>query len=149
MPRVLFVEGHSATRQICSRLLRDEGYEVLEARNGRSALDLVKHNELDAVVTDWLLPDMDGFQFLNQLATHRPGPAVIFFSNQPHLCSGAAHTAKVTALIEKTEDVTQLLRALDAVCPPTKADGIEAALDRPHHLSHLQENAPLSLVPGR
>src|SRR5262245_11686789 len=102
MARVLFIEGHSATRRICARLLRDQGYDVIEARNGRYALDFLQRYELDAVVTDWLLPDMDGFQLLNQLADHSPALPVIVFSNQPHLCPGTARTAGVTALIEKT-----------------------------------------------
>ncbi len=116
MARILFIEDHSPTRRICSRILRDQGYEVVEARNGGSALDLAKNGKLDAIITDWLLPDMDGFQFLNCLQRQASPPPVIMYSSQPHLCPSSAHSSRVQALVEKTEDLTALLTALDTVC---------------------------------
>jgi len=123
MARVLFVEDHFSTRQICSRILRDHGFEVVESRNGRSALDLARRYEPDVVVTEWLLPDMDGLQFLDHLRRHDPAPPVIVFSNQPHLCPHATHTGRFQALIEKTEDLAELLAALDVVCSQADVRG--------------------------
>lgn len=138
MARILFIEDHSSTRQICSRILRDQGYEVVEARNGRCALDLAQRNELDAVVTDWLLPDMDGLQFLDCLCRHDAGPPIIVFSNQLHLCPNAMHIARVQALIEKSEKLTDLLAALDAVCHTSKPNRESDTPGLRHNLPHVE-----------
>ena len=116
MTRVLYVENHSPTRRICADILRDQGYEVVEARNGRCALECAQRYELDAVITDWLLPDMDGLYFLDRLQNRSPSVPVIVFSTQPHLCPNARHIAKLGAIVEKTESLANLLSALDAVC---------------------------------
>lgn len=116
MTRVLYVENHSATRRICSEILRDQGYEVVEARNGRCALECAQCYELDAVITDWLLSDMDGLYFLDRLRHLNPNLSVIVFSTQPHLCPNARHIVKLGAIVEKKESLANLLSALDAVC---------------------------------
>jgi two-component system, NarL family, invasion response regulator UvrY len=144
MTRVLFVENHSATRHICSDILRDHGYEVVEARNGRCALECAQHYELDAVITDWLLSDMDGLYFLDRLRRRYPSLPIIVFSTQPHLCPNARHIAKLEAIVEKTESLTNLLSALDAVCQASKpahcSDSTDWRLNRSHAQTtqHLQ-----------
>ena len=70
MKRVLIVDDSSVMRKIVERSLRQAGFtlgEVLEANNGVEALDLVRGNELDLILSDINMPIMDGLEFVRQL----------------------------------------------------------------------------------
>lgn len=87
IPRVLIADDDPWTRESLSFLLRDEGYEVLEAANGVEALDIL-HLSTDPllVILDLVMPQLTGFEVLRHIATdatlltrHR----YIVFSAQP------------------------------------------------------------------
>ncbi len=65
--RVLLVEDDEATRQRMHRLLVGEGWQVSEAENGRVALDRLAEFEPDLILLDLIMPEMDGFEFLEEL----------------------------------------------------------------------------------
>ena len=66
-PTVLIVDDDPATRDILSCMLSLEGYEVLEADNGRKALAVVKESAVDLVLLDVQMPEMDGFRSVRML----------------------------------------------------------------------------------
>ncbi len=66
--KILSVDDNEALRYSVVRCLRDAGYEVLEARTGTEALELVKEMP-DLVTLDVNLPDMHGFQVCRQIKT--------------------------------------------------------------------------------
>lgn len=57
---VVLVEDDELVRRYVSVRLRREGYQVHEAANGLSALEVIKHVSPDFVITDWNMPEMDG-----------------------------------------------------------------------------------------
>ena len=59
---ILVVEDNSATRKLMRVTLNAEGYSVLEAEDGQTALDLAAGREPAMVLLDCKLPDMDGFE---------------------------------------------------------------------------------------
>jgi signal transduction histidine kinase/DNA-binding response OmpR family regulator len=65
--RVLLVEDDEATRATIRQMLEREGWEVVEAENGRVALERVAARLPDAIVLDLLMPEMDGFEFVAEL----------------------------------------------------------------------------------
>lgn len=68
--RVLVVDDSRAMRMIVLRELRKAGYEtrdVLEAEDGRAALELVRQGGVDLVLSDWNMPDMSGLKLLQTL----------------------------------------------------------------------------------
>ncbi|HYK89988.1 MAG TPA: response regulator [Acidobacteriota bacterium] len=64
---VLVVEDESSTREMLHRSLEMEGWGVLEAVNGRVALDLLARRRPDLILLDLMMPEMDGFEFVEQL----------------------------------------------------------------------------------
>jgi len=62
---VLVVEDDAATRDQLERTLGKAGWQVLSAANGRLALELIKTTEPGLVLLDLMMPEMDGFEFLN------------------------------------------------------------------------------------
>jgi len=79
---ILLVEDEPAVRDLAQRILRRKGYRVVTAPNGQEALDFVKRHSgpLDLLVTDLVMPQMDGRELAQRLAALRPGLRVLFMS---------------------------------------------------------------------
>jgi len=79
---VLLVEDEEAVRAFASRALASRGYHVVEAATGVEALSAIEQNgsELDLVVSDVVMPEMDGPTLLRELRRRRPELKVIFIS---------------------------------------------------------------------
>src|SRR6187402_1143410 len=69
--RVMVVDDERINREIVSRLLSRNGYDVVCAVNGREATELVAQHELDLVLLDVVMPEMDGFECLRQIRNVR------------------------------------------------------------------------------
>ena len=68
--RTLIVDDSSVMRKIVQRALRQAGFamaEVLEAGNGFEALDILRQQPVDLVLSDMNMPVMDGLEFMRQL----------------------------------------------------------------------------------
>jgi class 3 adenylate cyclase len=66
-PLMLIVDDNEANRDILSRRLKREGYQVLVAENGQRALDMARERDLDLILLDVLMPQMDGIAVLREL----------------------------------------------------------------------------------
>jgi CheY-like chemotaxis protein len=67
MPGVVIVEDVPGLRRVLARILQDKGFTVFEAENGRRGLELVQAEAPSLVVTDMLMPDMDGLEMIRRL----------------------------------------------------------------------------------
>jgi len=70
-PRVLLVEDDETTRSMMRDILGGDGWQVFEAENGRVALGLIDEAAPDLILLDLMMPEMDGFEFLEALR-HQP-----------------------------------------------------------------------------
>jgi signal transduction histidine kinase/DNA-binding response OmpR family regulator len=78
---VLVVEDEDGVRRFVCAALRDLGYEVLEAAGARQALDLLSaHPEVALLVTDVVMPDMNGRDLADRAMQLRPGISVLFMT---------------------------------------------------------------------
>lgn len=67
MFRILVVEDDRGTRRLTEDVLLDAGYEPITASNGLEALDIMERKHIDLIVLDVMMPEMDGFELLQQL----------------------------------------------------------------------------------
>lgn len=65
--RILVVEDDSNIEQLVSFKLKNSGFEVFNANNGIKALEFLKTNTVDLIVTDMMMPVMDGRELVMQL----------------------------------------------------------------------------------
>lgn len=77
---ILVVEDHEDLRSYSTGVLRELGYRVLEAANGRSALEVLQAaTDVDLLFTDVVLPEgMDGRRLADEVQRRRPGVRVLF-----------------------------------------------------------------------
>jgi two-component system cell cycle sensor histidine kinase/response regulator CckA len=79
---ILLVEDEEGLRQLNARGLASRGYTVLEAGNGVEAIEVLEKSsgQIDLVVSDVVMPEMDGPTLLRELRTRNPGLKIIFVS---------------------------------------------------------------------
>jgi two-component system, NtrC family, response regulator PilR len=63
-PRILVVDDERSMRELMAIVLRREGYDVLLAENGRSAIELLEHERVDLLISDIKMPDVSGVDVL-------------------------------------------------------------------------------------
>jgi DNA-binding response OmpR family regulator len=115
-PKLLVVDDDPEITSSFEAILRSEGYEVVTAKDGREALELVRQAPFDLVLLDLLLPDMDGWAILQQIRDIRPSSRVVI------LCADVDAEGTIEAfrlgavdVLLKPPDVDKLLRFLDEV----------------------------------
>jgi CheY-like chemotaxis protein len=93
---VLLVEDSPTTLRLQTAAVEASGrFRALTAKNGRDALEALRVERVDAVVTDLQMPVMDGFQLIAELSTRYPGLPVFVLTAVPDL-------ARVDPLISKS-----------------------------------------------
>lgn len=117
--RVLLVDDEASVRKIVATMLRAHRYEVIEAASGPEALQLAKANAVDLVVTDLMMPEMDGESLI--IALREQGCKARYL-----LISGYGdRTIPEIPMLAKPFTAKQLLHAIDVVTasqPPRDVD---------------------------
>ncbi len=92
MKHCLVVDDSSVIRKVARRILEGFDFKVTEAEDGQKALDACKGDMPDAILLDWNMPVMDGFEFLQQLRKAPDGdkPKVVFCTTE----NDVAHIAR-------------------------------------------------------
>jgi two-component system cell cycle sensor histidine kinase/response regulator CckA len=108
--RVLLVEDEEVVRNFAARALKRQGYKVLEASTGVEALEVMEKNKgkIDLVVSDVVMPEMDGPTLLKELRKTNPGLKIIFVSGYPNDAFKASLGDEVFAFLPKPFSLPQL-----------------------------------------
>ncbi len=84
MRTCLVVDDSSVTRKIARRILEEMDFQIIEAEDGEKALEVCKRGLAEAILLDWNMPVMDGYEFLNNLRRMPGGdqPKVVFCTTE-------------------------------------------------------------------
>ncbi len=77
---ILIVDDEEIIRESLSFILKKEGFDVREAPNGKVALDLVKEQQFDVILTDIEMPEMRGIELLEQVTLVSPETNVVIIT---------------------------------------------------------------------
>jgi len=80
---VLVVDDEKTVCNSCRKILTQEGYKVDVALSGEEALNKVKANGFDVVITDWKMPEIDGFEVTRRIKKENPKIVVILITGYP------------------------------------------------------------------
>lgn len=69
--KVLIVDDFPAMRNAVRELMEKNGYEPLEANNGLEALAVMEKETVDLIITDLVMPEMDGFDFCEKIKSNK------------------------------------------------------------------------------
>jgi two-component system cell cycle sensor histidine kinase/response regulator CckA len=108
--RVLLVEDEEVVRNFAARALKRQGYKVLEAATGVEALEVMEKNKgkVDIVVSDVVMPEMDGPTLLKELRKKNPDIKIIFVSGYPNDAFKSALGDENFAFLPKPFSLPQL-----------------------------------------
>lgn len=113
--RILVIDDEKVIREGVERALGKRGYQITQAEDGNKGLELLKENEFDIVLTDLMMPGMDGFAVLDWIR-----------ENQPHV-----QVIVITGFATVTKAVTAMKQgAFDFVGKPFTPDYIRVVVDR-------------------
>jgi two-component system, chemotaxis family, chemotaxis protein CheY len=92
MKTCLIVDDSSVIRQVARRILEGLDFQIQEAEDGEQALDVCRRQLPEAILLDWNMPKMDGYEFLRMLRKLPGGdlPKVVFCTTE----NDVAHIAR-------------------------------------------------------
>jgi two-component system, cell cycle sensor histidine kinase and response regulator CckA len=121
---VLVVEDEAALREVTRRTLADNGYRVIVAGSGQGAIEAVtaSADRIDVLLTDVIMPGMQGREVAERICELQPGIGVLFMSGYTHgLLSTQGIIEPGINLIEKPFTEASLLTRLRAVIQSREA----------------------------
>src|ERR1700733_9528292 len=102
VPTVLVVDDEAAIRAIARRALEQAGYQVLEAGNGRAAIDLLAQGPVvDLLIADLNMPGLGGYEMVQRIRTTRPDLKVLYVSGHISRLMDARPLWEVKAFLNK------------------------------------------------
>lgn len=117
---ILIVENEVSNRILIERVLSTRGYRCLSASNGREALEILDHEQVDLILTDLSMPVLDGYR-ATQLIRARPGlaniPIVAVTAFALSDAGEAARQIGCTEYLTKPFKPRQLLEVVDRLLP--------------------------------
>ena len=80
MARILIIDDDLSIQQLFKQFLSGEDHNVLSASNGKEGLRLMKQQKPDLIITDIMMPEMDGLEVVREIRKTYPGLPVIAIS---------------------------------------------------------------------
>ena len=136
MKTILIVDDEAVIRDLCSRALK--GYNVVQAGNGQDALNLFDKGNIDVVLTDVMMPGMDGIELLKKIKQKEPTIVVIVmtgFAEKDVILN--ALKADADDFVSKPLNLLQLKTAIDKALVKKALKDEIASLKS---LDHLKSN---------
>jgi diguanylate cyclase (GGDEF)-like protein/PAS domain S-box-containing protein len=119
MAKILVVDDNAGNRKLVVTLLGREGHRMIEANDGADGLEAARAERPDLVISDILMPTMDGFEFVRRL---RADPklhdvAVVFYTAHYHETEARnlAESCRVSRVIVRSSGAVGIVRAVGEV----------------------------------
>ncbi|SRR5258707_3077858 len=98
---VLVVEDDRLNRNLICKVLRNEGHQIVEASDGAEALELLYAQRFDLVITDFVMPRLNGLKLVEHLHLLQPRLPIIFITGYLSTVSGKAILDNVAEFLPK------------------------------------------------
>jgi len=116
MSKILLVEDDKFSAEGLVDLLKSEGYEVEHAVNGKIAFDRLKEESFDLIITDIMMPELDGIKFLHRIrAVDLEVPVIVItaYDTTDHMM--AVYELGAVEILEKPFDIDLFLNLIKEV----------------------------------
>ena len=96
MTRILLIDDETGVRESVSRVLERAGFEVLAAENAELGLELLEENTIDVLVSDIIMPGMDGVKAIKTIRKSNPDMKIIAISGGGNFGPSAYQPTAIT-----------------------------------------------------
>ena len=116
---ILLVDDNKVSREAFGKILRLYGHEVLEASDATDALDILTKENVELIITDFVMPEINGVQLVERIRKDRPKTPILMMSG--YLTSEVAPmVSKDVEFIPKPVDVPLLLQTISRMVLPAQ-----------------------------
>jgi CheY-like chemotaxis protein len=123
MTTILLADDKKNIRKFCKQELEDEGYRVILARDGREAIKLAQKEPPDLVILDLCMPRFGGLDAIEPIRAIIPEVPIILFTANYEDCVKDCRSRHAVACVAKSEDLTELKRAIVRTLASQEANG--------------------------
>ena len=113
-PAILVVDDDKLVRHTLRQMLEHAGFTVILAAGGRQALRTFQERPIAAVVTDIMMPAMDGLRLIRELLTLQPSAGIVAISGAEKRLE-VARQVGAKAVLRKPIELTELVQAVRLV----------------------------------
>jgi len=129
---VLLADDDSSGRMVFRRVLEYEGYRVIEASDGEAALNVLKNEPIDLLLTDVIMPGMDGLELLERARQLQPRVrAIVMTGNKTNETVIGAFRNQACDFLSKPFHIEELLEAINTAMERDLSCLIEIISDKP------------------
>ena len=123
--RILIVDDDEAIRELLKEFFQDLGYEMTGAANGAEALTVISQHDFDCIISDHVMPDMNGLELLERLREQRKKVPFLMITGYP--------------TIETAVDVMKR-GAYDYITKPLQLEDVRIKVERALHTKGLEKS---------
>jgi len=119
MTTILVVDDEFLVADVVAFALEDEGYQVARAGNGRKAFDLLDQIRPALIITDYMMPVMNGLEFADAVRARLGGdapPIILISGAQAYI--GRTRGDLFTAVFDKPFRVSDIVASVQAIIGP-------------------------------
>ena len=113
MIKILLAEDDDSMREYLARALEKVGYEVKAVDRGTAALPLVESEHFDLLLTDIVMPEMDGIELAQRAAVIAPDMRVMFITGFAAVALKAGSSAPTAKVLSKPFHLRDLVAEVD------------------------------------
>lgn len=129
---VLLAEDNEPLRRLVSSELRGAGYQVVDVSNGESALKIIKEKSIDLMITDVVMPGINGIELLKRARELNPDiPAIITTGHGTPKTVIDAFKLQACDFLSKPFSIADLMEAIRAALGRSKPCGMEVVSAKP------------------
>ncbi|PCI62901.1 MAG: response regulator [Kordiimonadales bacterium] len=118
MAKILVVDDEENSRLSMRMVLKAQGHDITEASNGREAEEILETAEFDLVITDIIMPEKEGIEFIGDISQQFPGLRVIAITGGGPPREGANRKAAGTRILLSTASLLGADAVLDKPFDP-------------------------------
>ena len=123
MIRILLAEDDSVMREYLTRALERSGYAVTAVDRGTAALPLIEAEHFDLLLTDIVMPEMDGIELAQKVAEMAPSTRVMFITGFAAVTLRAGKTMPQARVLSKPFHLRDLVMEVDRMFESETATG--------------------------
>jgi DNA-binding NtrC family response regulator len=117
---ILLVEDDPPSSRALTLALKTAGHEVMNADNGTEALELLAIHDFELVITDLVMPNLNGLNLLNTVRLRWPHMPLILMSGYLRQDTGKATMEGIAAFLQKPIDPTTLIMTVERLLAKSK-----------------------------
>jgi DNA-binding response OmpR family regulator len=154
MLKILVIEDDPSILRLYGIILRKAGYETLEAQNGLDAWDIMEKEYVDLIITDVMMPEMDGYEFVRLLRETNPVmPVLMITAKEDFISKNIGFSLGADDYMVKPVDSDEMLLRVKAllrrsnIMSPRKIEVYDTVLD--YDALTVTSNQQTSMLPQK